>query len=154
MVFFLILLVMRKLWIEKAFEESEVFEVMNALNIDKAMILDGFTLAFFQTCQEVLKKDIENVFHEFHAQSKFEKSLNASFIAFISKKVGAKEIKDFCPTDSIISKVLANRVKTAIISISKNSFIKGRQILDSILANRIRSGDPGVLCKLDLEKGL
>ena len=46
----------------------------------------------------------------------FEKSLNASFLALIPKKVDAVEIKDFCPISlvgviyKIISKVLANRL--------------------------------------------
>jgi hypothetical protein len=30
-----------------------------------------------------------NVFHEFHGWGKFERSLNASFVAFILKKAGA-----------------------------------------------------------------
>jgi len=42
-----------------------------------------------------------NVFHEFHPRGKFERSLNASFIAFILKKAGAAFIKSnlkFYPT--------------------------------------------------------
>jgi hypothetical protein len=44
------------------------------------------------------------VFHEFHASSKFEKSLNATFIALILKKPGAIDVKDFRPI-SLVSGV-------------------------------------------------
>jgi hypothetical protein len=47
--------------------------------------LIGFSLAFFSTCWEVLKEDIENVFDEFHVLGNFERSLNASFVALIPK---------------------------------------------------------------------
>ena len=58
-----------------------------------------------------------SVFQNFHTQVVFEKSLNASFLALIPKKVDAVEIKDFRPITlvggiyKIISKVLANRLR-------------------------------------------
>jgi hypothetical protein len=60
--------------------------VVKALNSDKASSLDGFSMAFFQACWDVLKDDTMKVFHDFHAKGNFERSLNATFIALIPKK--------------------------------------------------------------------
>jgi len=77
------------------------------------------------------------------------------------------EARDFRPISligsvyKILAKVLANRLQPIVgnlISNSQNAFIGRRQILDSVLIaneclnSRLRSGIPGVLCKLDLEK--
>jgi hypothetical protein len=76
-------------------------------------------------------------------------------------------MKDFRPISlvgslyKIIAKVLANRLKGVldkVISKTQSAFIKGRQILNPILIvnesldSRRRSGEPGIMCKMDVEK--
>jgi hypothetical protein len=120
------------LWLERGFEEREVVREMNG---DKAPGPDGFSMAFFQQCWGVLKKDIMAFFSEFHNSRQFERSLNATFISLIPKKADVVEVKDFRPISlvggvyKIISKVLTNRLKLVlgkIISSSQNAFIGGR----------------------------
>jgi hypothetical protein len=119
-------------WLEREFEEMEVWEVVKAMNGDKASGPDGFSMAFYQACWVVLKEDIMKVLHEFHASGKFERSLNATFLALIPKIPGAINPKDFRPISlvgsiyKIIAKILANRLKTVlekIISKLQNAFI-------------------------------
>ena len=87
----------------------------------------------------MVESDVLAIFEEFYHHSKFEKSLNATFIALIPKKNDASNIRDFRLISlvgslyKILSKVLANRLKQVLdqlISESQNSFVGGRQILD------------------------
>jgi hypothetical protein len=129
-------------WLERSFEEEEVRKVVSTMNGDKAPGPNGFSMAFFQACWDVVSVDIMKVFYDFHGRGLFEKSLNASFISLIPKIPGATSIKDFRPISlvggiyKIIAKVLANRLKLVlekVISKSQSAFIKGRHILDHIL---------------------
>ena len=110
--------------------------------MDKAPGLDGFSMAFFHCCWRVVERDVLAVIEEFYQYNKFEKSLNATFIALILKKNDASNIRDFRPISllgsvyKILTKVLSNRLKVVLdklISESQYSFVGGRQILDSVL---------------------
>ena len=67
-----------------------------------------------------MQKDILAVFEEFFQHCKFEKSLNAFFIALIPKKNGTSNIRDFRPIGlvgsvyKILAKVLANHLRVVL----------------------------------------
>lgn len=96
-----------------------------------------------------------------------QKAFYASFIALIPKMKGALESKDFRPISliasnhKIVAKVLTERMKFVVgklISGQQNAFIKGRQITcaaliaDEVVDWKMKEGDSGVVCKLDVEK--
>ena len=79
-------------WLERRFEQEEVLRVVKELKGDKAPSPDSFSLTFYHHCWRVVKRDVSAMFKEFYQHSKFEKSLNATFIALIPKKNGASNI--------------------------------------------------------------
>ncbi|RVX19456.1 LINE-1 retrotransposable element ORF2 protein [Vitis vinifera] len=98
--------------LESPFTEEEIYKAIFQMDRDKAPGPDGFTIAVFQDCWDVIKEDLVRVFDEFH--------------------------------------------RSGIIN--QRAFVQGRQILDAVLiANEIvdekkRSGEEGVVFKIDFEK--
>ena len=152
--------------LEKEFTKEEVIQVLREMEGDKAPSPDGFTMAFFHKCLSVVEKDVMDFFDYFHRHFMFERSMNASFLTLIPK-CNAINIKDFRPIKlvgnvyKLLSKVLANKLRAVLdnlISETQNSFVGGRQILDSVLIanefleSRLKSQLPSVVCKLDIEK--
>ena len=106
-------------------------------------------------------------FKEFYGHSKFVKSLNATFMILIPKKVGAKDLRDFRPISLVgslykwLAKVLANRLKKVVgkvVSKAQGAFVEGRQILDAMLITNeaidsiLKNNENSIMCKLDIEK--
>ena len=148
--------------LELPFSTEEVLAVLRAMNGDKALGPDGFTIAFWQSSWEVVKNDVMRMFKEFHDSGKLVKSINNSFIVMIPKKGGAKDLKDFRPISSmgsiykLLAKVLANRLKRVmgkLVNRAHNAFVGGRQILENkVIDSMLRKKERGVLCKLGIEK--
>ncbi|RVW44240.1 Transposon TX1 uncharacterized 149 kDa protein [Vitis vinifera] len=111
---------------------------------DKAPGPDGFTIAVFQDCWDVIKEDLVRVFDEFHRSGIINQSTNASFIVLLPKKSMAKKLSDYRPISlitslyKIIAKVLAGRLRGP----------HSHEIVDE----KKRSGEEGVVFKIDFEK--
>ena len=148
--------------LDSPFTEEEISKAIFQLDRDKAPGPDGFTIAVFQDCWDVIKEDLVRVFAEFHRSGIVNQSTNASFIVLLPKKSLTKKISDFRPISlitslyKIIVKVLSGRLKGILhetIHSTQGAFVQGRQILDVVLiANeRRRSGKEGVIFKIDFE---
>ncbi|RVW51835.1 putative ribonuclease H protein [Vitis vinifera] len=99
--------------LDSLFSEVEIYNVIFQLNRDKASGPDGFTIAMFQDCWDVIKDDLVRVFAEFHNSGIINQNTNASFIVLLPKKI-----------------LIANE----------------------IVDEKRRSGEEGVVFKIDFEK--
>ncbi|RVW40081.1 putative ribonuclease H protein [Vitis vinifera] len=104
--------------LEVPFSEEEIHFALMEMRGDKAPGPDGFTMAFWQDCWDVVKEEVMELFKEF-----FEP---ISLLGSLYK---------------LLAKVLANRLKKVldrVVSVDQNAFVRGRQILDaSLVANEV-----------------
>ncbi|KAJ9695822.1 hypothetical protein PVL29_011012 [Vitis rotundifolia] len=137
------------------------------LNKEKAPGPDGFTIAVYQECWDVIKEDLMRMFLEFHTNGIINQSTNATFMAIVPKKSQTLKISNYRPISlvtslyKIIAKVLSGRLRKVLhetISGSQGAFVEGRHILDAVLiANEVvdekrRSGEERVVFKINFEK--
>ncbi|RVW28235.1 hypothetical protein CK203_083666 [Vitis vinifera] len=123
-----ILLYFEKLYASPTGESWSV----EGLDWDKAPGPDGFTIAVFQDCWDVIKEDLVRVFAEFHRSGIINQSTNASIVLRL------------------------RGVLHETITLLKALLFKGDKfgcsIANEIVDERRRSGEEGVVFKIDFEK--
>lgn len=60
-------------WLERPCEVIEVYQVIGGMAKDIAPSRNGFSMAFFHDCWEVITEDIMKVFYKFHFVGKLKK---------------------------------------------------------------------------------
>ena len=135
---------------------------------DKAPGPDGFTIAFFRSCWDIIKDDLMSIINAFSELSASNFNIiNTANVVLLPKKDGAESISNFRPSSlihvvpKIIVKAMARRLSpkmNEIVSRSQSAFIKSRTIHDNFLyvrntARRLhRCKTPSLLIKLDIAK--
>ena len=105
---------------EVLFSEEEIFTALSSWCGDKSPSSDGFSMAFWLYCWDVVRAEILGLFREFYFHGTFQRSLNSTFLLFIPKKEGAEDLRDFRPISlvesmyKLLAKVLANRLKSVM----------------------------------------
>lgn len=134
---------------------------------NKAAGPDGIPIEFYQTCWEIIKEDMMHLFSDFHAGTVDMSRINYGIITLIPKGADADAIQKYRPTCLLqvlfkyFSKGMTIRLgplMPKLINPCQNGFIKGRNIMNGVLAlNEILREakcckQQGVVLKLDFEK--
>ncbi|KAL0283413.1 UNVERIFIED_CONTAM: Retrovirus-related Pol polyprotein from type-2 retrotransposable element R2DM [Sesamum radiatum] len=129
---------------------------------------DGFSAHFYQSCWDIIGKNLHDAVSDFFLGSSPPKNFTTTTIVLIPKTEAPSTWKDFRPislcnvTGKILSKIVNNQMACLlpkIISPSQSGFVQGRMIWDSILLAQELShclGKNGshsnTIFKLDMEK--
>jgi len=151
----------------KPFSEAEVKEALFQMEKNKAAGPDSIPIKFYQSCWDIVKNDIMNIFHEFHSGVLDVSRINYGIITLLPKILEAEKIQQFRPICllnclyKLITKVLTLRLEKVAdkkILNTQSAFLKGRNIMNGVLAlheilhETKRNNEVGIVLKLDFEK--
>ena len=153
-------------FLEAPFSEEEIKEAVFGSYAKGAPGPDGFPFLFYQIFWDTVKDDLINLVRSFKRGDLNLERLNFAMITLIPKEPEAKTLKKFQPISLLncnfkfFGKLLNNRliaVADRLIASNQTAFIKGRYILESVVAAHEiihevhRSKDSEVILKLDYE---
>jgi len=128
--------------LECPFSAEEIKAAVWNCEGNKAPGPDGVNFFFIKKAWSTIGGDITRMVEEFYQSNLLPSGINSSFVTLIPKINCTVKLADFRPISlvgslyKIISKMLAIRLKHVmpeVITDNQTAFIKGRQILDSVL---------------------
>eukprot|EP00253_Pinus_taeda_P035640 PITA_35640 len=151
--------------LDKEITSEEIEWSIHSMPLDKAPGPDGFTVAFYRTHWEIIKKDYIRMAKNFFTKCKMGSSIKSSHLALIPKDPNPQSFDIFRPISlcnvsyKIITKILANRLKKilpSLISENQGGFVPRRHITDNVILiqeaihSSISRKERGMIIKLDM----
>jgi len=149
------------------FSEEEIKYALFQMEKNKAAGPDKIPIEFYQSCWDIIKSDIIELFDDFHKGNLPVNRLNYGVITLLPKVQDAAKIQQFRPICLLnclykwITKTLTLRIEKLadkLILKTQSSFLKGRNIMNGVMAlheilhETKRNKEVGVVLKLDFEK--
>jgi hypothetical protein len=149
------------------FSEKDVVSAIMSMKAESAPGPNGLTVTFFRKFWRYLKKDFMQMVQDFNRNRLDLKRLNYGVITLVPKVKEANTVRQYMPICllnvdfKIFPKLLTDRITSladGLISDTQSAFIKGRNILEGVvLLHEVldefrRSGQQGVLFKINFEK--
>ena len=153
--------------LEAPFTEEEIKEAVFGSYADGAPGPDGFPFLFYQRFWDLIKTDFMDLVKAFENNELYIYRLNYAMLTLIPKEADATDLKKFRPialincSFKIFSKALNNRlvrICDRLVTHNQSAFIKGRYILESVVAAHeiihdiAKRKEPGIIFKIDYEK--
>lgn len=149
------------------FGDEEIREVVSNSDGSKCPGPDGFNFAFYKRFWDLLKGEIGMMFDQFYHTATLPRGFSSYFVTLIPKVHSPSSLGDFRPISllgslyKMVAKVLASRlapIMDKLISSNQSAFIKGRQLVDGVVAvNEIidfarKARKDCLIFKVDFEK--
>ena len=125
------------------FFEEEIKAALFQMGKNKVVGPDNMPVEFFQSCWEIVKDDIVQMFDEFYRLELDVSRHNYDIITLLPKVLDAEKIQQYRPICLLnciykwITKVLMLRLETVVEKLilpTQTAFMKGRNIMLGIMA--------------------